>query len=439
MKVVFLCGGVGKRMFPLTEDKFLIDFVGSTLFEYQVNMARSCGLSDFVVIGNHSNINRIRQIASSISGINFSFAIQEHPLGIADALASARPLLSGETLIVNPNDVFESSAYQALLQACAEKAAGSCILGYRVKRYFPGGYLEMDGHNNLTRIVEKPQPGTEPGDMVNILLHMHTDIERLFDAITAVKTGRDDVYECAMDSMIKSGYTIRVVPYTGYWAPIKYPWHILDIVRLLLDSNEGKIDPSASIAASATIAGKVIIAENVRIFENAVIRGPVYIGPNTVIGNSTLVREYSHIGANCVVGFSTEIKGSYIGNDCWFHTNYIGDSIIGNNCSFGSGTVTANFRFDENDVKVNYGHEAFSTERDHFGVIIGDNCKTGINSGILPGRRIGPGSIVGSHVCLDRDLEPGLMALGQPDYNLVKNNIELNTVKKQNQKKHLGK
>ena len=28
MKVVFLCGGTGKRMYPLTEDKFLLNFLG---------------------------------------------------------------------------------------------------------------------------------------------------------------------------------------------------------------------------------------------------------------------------------------------------------------------------------------------------------------------------------------------------------------------------
>ena len=45
MKVVFLCGGIGKRMFPLTEDKFLLKFLGKTLLEHQLDMARQAGLS----------------------------------------------------------------------------------------------------------------------------------------------------------------------------------------------------------------------------------------------------------------------------------------------------------------------------------------------------------------------------------------------------------
>jgi UDP-N-acetylglucosamine diphosphorylase / glucose-1-phosphate thymidylyltransferase / UDP-N-acetylgalactosamine diphosphorylase / glucosamine-1-phosphate N-acetyltransferase / galactosamine-1-phosphate N-acetyltransferase len=138
-----------------------------------------------------------------------------------------------------------------------------------------------------------------------------------------------------------------------------------------------------------------------------------------------------------VVGFSTEIKGSYIGDGCWFHSSYIGDSIIGNNCSFGAGSVTANFRFDEQDICVKYGGQNVLTERNHFGAIIGNNCKTGINSGILPGRRMGPNSIVGSHVCLANDLEPNMAALNRPANQLVKNTIGLTDAQKQELKDNL--
>ncbi len=439
MKVVFLCGGVGKRMFPITEDKFLLDFLGRTLLEHQILVARDAGLNDFIIIGNPGNIEQIKQIVSTVSGVRFEFALQTRPLGIADALKCAQPVLNREILIVNPNDVFHASAYSVLLDAFKKGKSSSYILGYEVKQYFPGGYLAVNGQGELTRIVEKPKPGTEPSNLVNILLHLHTDTVRLFEYIGKVKTKRDDVYECAIDDMVKDGHKIGVVPYEGFWAPIKYPWHIFDIVSEFLSAGESQIAPSASISDQAIVAGKVFISENVRILENAVVRGPVYIGPNTVIGNSALVRDNTHIGADCVVGFSTEIKGSYIGDGCWFHSSYIGDSIIGNNCSFGAGSITANFRFDENEISVRHNKKPVGTGRDHFGAIMGDNCKTGINSGILPGRRVGPNSIIGSHVCLNTDLEPNTIALYQPGIKYLKNDIKLNNADKYEKQKKLGK
>lgn len=430
MKIVFLCGGVGKRMFPITEDKFLLDFLGKTLLEHQIEMARDAGLQDFVIIGNPGNIRQIRQIAASVAGATFEFAVQEHPLGIADALKSASAVIGNEVMIVNPNDVFDRSAYSILMQAYKKGSASSYMLGYEVKQYFPGGYLEINNAGELTRIVEKPEPGKEPGNLVNILVHLHTDVHKLFEYIDIVRSTRDDVYECAIDGMARHAHKIRVVNYGGFWAPIKYPWHLFDVARYFLNASGGKVPASASVSDRALLDGKVILGEKVRILENAVVRGPAYIGPGCVIGNNALVREYSHIGAGCVVGFSTEIKGSYVGDDCWFHSSYIGDSIIGNNCSFGAGTVTANFRFDQQQVAVKYGGRAVNTGTDHFGAIIGDNCKTGINSGILPGRRVGPNSIVGSHVCLGTDLEPSMMAVNRTQNKYVKHDISLEKERK---------
>ena len=62
MKVVFLCGGIGKRMFPLTEDKFLFKFMGKTLLQHQIEIAQKAGLKDFVMVGNEFNMNKIREI-----------------------------------------------------------------------------------------------------------------------------------------------------------------------------------------------------------------------------------------------------------------------------------------------------------------------------------------------------------------------------------------
>jgi NDP-sugar pyrophosphorylase family protein len=167
------------------------------------------------------------------------------------------------------------------------------------------------------------------------------------------------------------------------------------------------------------------MGDNVVVLENAVIRGPTYIGPNSVIGNNSLVRDYSHIGANCLVGYSTEVKGSYIGDRCWFHMNYIGDSIIGDGCSFGAGTVLANFRFDECNISVEIEGEAVDTGLDKFGAIIGDNCKTGVNVSVMPGIKIGPNSIVAPHVCLSEDLPPDTIIQNESVHETVGNKIRV--------------
>jgi bifunctional UDP-N-acetylglucosamine pyrophosphorylase/glucosamine-1-phosphate N-acetyltransferase len=404
MKVLFLCGGIGKRMFPLTEDKFLLKFLGKTVIEHQLDAAINSGLRKFIIVANPVNLKRIENITAQYQNAGFEFVVQEQPLGIANAVENARWLLKEEVLLVNPNDLFENAAYANLLKAYKKEKPFALITGYKVKSYFPGGYLVVNAQGQLTRILEKPGPGNEPSDMVNILVHLHSDPETLLHYISQVKTTKDDVYEQAVDAMCQDRRAVQVVPYTGAWTPIKYPWHVLDAVRFYLDRAEPRVSPDLRISSHAVIDGKVIIEDGVRILENAVIRGPVYLGRNAVIGNNALVRTYSHIGAECVVGFSTEIKESYVGDGTQFHMSYAGDSVIGTGCSFGAGTVTANWRFDTKNVKVKVGDSPVDTGRDKLGAFIGDNCRTGIHVGIMPGVRIGNNTLIYPHVNLTNDV-----------------------------------
>jgi len=91
--------------------------------------------------------------------------------------------------------------------------------------------------------------------------------------------------------------------------------------------------------------------------------------------------------------------------------SYVGDSIIMDNCNLGAGTITGNWRFDKGDVKVTVGADKISTEMDKFGCIMGEGSKTGINSSIMPGKKIGPNSMVGPGVCLQDNLESNKMII----------------------------
>jgi NDP-sugar pyrophosphorylase family protein len=430
VRSVFLCGGRGKRMFPITEDKFLLDFLGKPLLEHQIKIACEAGLSHFVIIGNPENIAKIKQITKKIPGIKADFALQKKSLGIADALKSAEPFLHGQLLVINPNDVFSSSAYTKIIAAAKRTSVSSCILGYEVQKYFPGGYLQVNHQNELLHIVEKPNPGEEPSNLVNILIHCHNNPKELLRYIETVQTTKDDVYECALDNMVKAGHKIKVIPYTDFWAPIKYPWHIFKVMEYFLDNAQPYIAPSARISEKAHIEGKVILSDNVKVLENAVIRGPVYIGTNSLIGNNALVRDYTHIGANSVVGYSTEVKHSYIGDNCWFHSNYVGDSIVDDDCSLGAGTVLANFRLDEGNIQIEVGDSLVDTGYDKLGAIVGRGCRIGVNASLMPGVRVGPDSFLGPQVCLRQDLGANKMVLLEPRYQVTDNETRLDEDKR---------
>ncbi|MFC1998080.1 bifunctional sugar-1-phosphate nucleotidylyltransferase/acetyltransferase [Chloroflexota bacterium] len=423
MKVVFLCGGIGKRMFPITRDKFLLKFLGKPLLAHQIEMASKSGLSDFVFVCNPHNIEKVSEIAGNYPGINASYAVQKESLGIADALDSAASEIDQEIMVVNPNDVFDQSAFVNIINEYKKNSAASYLLGYEVKNYFPGGYMEINDSNELKSIVEKPGKGNEPSNLVNIVVHIHTDSNKLLDCLRQVETDEDNVYETAIALMAKTGDKVKVVNYDGTWSAIKYPWHIIALAEHFLSQAEGYISPTAKISEKAVVDGKVIIEDGVKILENAVVRGPCYIGKNSIIGNNVLIRGGCHIGNDCVVGYSTELKHSYIDDGCWFHSNYVGDSILGKGCSLGAGTVTANWRFDEKNVAIKVGGDVVDTNQGKFGTIMGEGCKTGINVSIMPGVRIGANALVGPHVNLVEDLEPNKLIVTETRNKVINRNM----------------
>jgi UDP-N-acetylglucosamine diphosphorylase / glucose-1-phosphate thymidylyltransferase / UDP-N-acetylgalactosamine diphosphorylase / glucosamine-1-phosphate N-acetyltransferase / galactosamine-1-phosphate N-acetyltransferase len=433
--LVLLCGGVGRRMKPIVTDKALLSFCGKTLVYHQLDSARRAGLERFVLVVNPTNSDELKATLAGADGKGVDFVLQPEPAGMADALRRARPWLGeGPFILASSNDIFEDAVYAALIDSYRKGNCAAYITGYRVSGYFPGGYLVLDENGMVRRLVEKPAEGKEPSDVVNIVAHLHDGPEIILDYINKTVSKKDDVYEKALDRMIKDGQTIQAVMYEGPWQAIKYPWHILEAMDYFLKRLTPRIAPSARISERAVIDGAVVIEEDVRVLEGSVIRGPSYIGKGCIIGNNVLLRD-SIVEAGCIIGYGSEIKHSYLGGGCTFHRNYVGDSVVEGECTFGAGTVTANLRLDREKVAVKSEDERLETGHDKLGAIIGRGVRSGINASLMPGVRIGADSFVGPHVCLTDDLESGKMAMPETNYRVATYNEVLADRKRAGAKK----
>jgi len=402
MKTLLLVAGQSKRFWPLTE-KPLFPIAGKPLLSHIVDRLKDAGCDDIIFIGSKHNLQEVRALYPD------STIVEQEDMngGMRAAMLSSLPAL-GDTpvLIVSANDVVESDAYKEVVNA--GKKFGGAILAQKVSRYFPGGYLSVEG-DRITGIIEKPGEGNEPSALVTIVCHYHRSSVSLLESLQDVKHGTDDGYEQALAKLFAEHHYAPVA-YEGMWQPVKYPWHLLSLLPILLEGIRGQnIHTSADIHESVVINGDVTIGENVRIMPNAVIVGPCFIGKNTIVGNNALVRG-SSVGEHCVVGYNTEIKSSILHSHVWTHSTYIGDSVIGENVSFGAGCVTGNLRLDEGEIHSHHDEEKIATGLTKFGTAIGRDCRIGIHVGINPGIKIGASSFVSSGVMVDRDLESGSFA-----------------------------
>ncbi len=398
MKLIVLAAGHGKRMWPIQTDKCLIPFLGKPLLYHNLKkIKQAINPEEVIIVSRVENKTVIEGILNEL-GLAGTIVVQEEAKGMASAILSAKDLINGEILIVNAEDIVDESIYSQVAKGGAEIV----FPGLKVSSYFPGGYIKEATGNRVEAIVEKPGEGNEPSDLVKLVVDYFKDGQKLIVALEKAVSDKDDVYEVALNQMLQDGVEVKFVKYEGTWIPLKYPWQILDILEHLLQGIEDKISPGAMIAKSAIITGSVLIEEGVKVFEGAVIKGPVYIGKNVIVGNNTMIRE-SDLEEGTVTGFNSDITRSYIGANSWFHTNYIGDSVIEGDFGMGSGAVLANLRLDDHTIRM--GEEKLDTGRHKLGLIAGRGSRVGVNASTMPGTKIGANSMVGPGVILYHDLE----------------------------------
>lgn len=396
MHAIIIIGGKSRRFWPLTE-KALFPIAGKSLLEHQIDRLRGAGITAITIVANGQNVAQVQAKAQGCR-------VVEQPantIGMHWACKAAlQELPNSPVIIVSGNDVIEASAY-AELQKTAQGKAGA-LLAYEVSTYFPGGYLQVKD-DRITGIIEKPKPGTEPSNLVNIVAHIHNEPQALLAALEA-QTDGDDAYERALTSLFATHH-YQAHHYAGKWQALKYPWHVLNVSEFLLDEVAGQqIDPTASIHPTATISGNVRIGPGTRVLPHASIVGPCVIGSNCIIGNNSLVRG-SSIGDDCVIGFGSEIKSSVLASHVWTHMTYLGDSVIGHNVSFGGGSITGNFRLDEAEISIAIDETTVvPTGRTKLGLMVGEHCRFGIRVSCNPGVRIGAHTFVSGNLMLQTDV-----------------------------------
>ncbi len=397
MNVLLLVAGRSRRFWPL-EEKSLWPIAGKTLLAHQLERLAAAGCTNVTVVSGKHNLDAIRGLFPSLT------LIEQEDLekGMQGALLSALPKMSGDPLlIVSGNDIIEPKAYEDLIAAA--RHGDGAILAQKVSRYFPGGYLTLDG-DRIRGIVEKPGEGKEPSDLVTIVAHIHNDPASLLTELRRAESTNDDGYEQSLEKLF-AAKNYRAVPYTGFWQAVKYPWHLLSLLPSLLEETVKlkRIDPSAVIHPTAVVEGDVILEAGVKLLPHATVRGPCFIGKNTIVGTGALVRA-SSVGENCVIGYQTEVKGSILERDVWTHMTYLGDSIIARNVSFGGGTITGNFRLDEAEVLSVVGDDNLATGLTKLGAIVGEGCRIGIQVGTNPGVKIGRGTFVAGGAYVTGDI-----------------------------------
>jgi bifunctional UDP-N-acetylglucosamine pyrophosphorylase/glucosamine-1-phosphate N-acetyltransferase len=187
------------------------------------------------------------------------------------------------------------------------------------------------------------------------------------------------------------------------WLGISYPWDMLEANEWILQSQ--KSVTRGIVEKGVHISGSVVLEEGSVVKAGSYLEGPVHVGKKCHVGPNSYLRPYSTLGDGVKVGAGCEVKNSIVMRNTRIpHLSYVGDSIIGEDCSLGAGTITANLRFDEAEVKSKIRGAWVNSRRKKLGAILGNRVRTGINVSTFPGVKIGPGAWIGPGAIVDHDV-----------------------------------
>lgn len=413
MKAVILAAGEGVRMRPLTStrSKHMIFLSGKPILEHLLLSLKECGIKDMLIIVGYEN-EQIKQYFRNGSklGIKLSYTVQKGVLGTANAIQLAENYVKKEPFLATYGDLLITpKAVKAVLGSQKNKAAAKVGL-VQVDQPENYGIAKLDG-NKIVDIIEKPSPAEAPSKLANAGIYIFTG--EIFNQIK--KTGESSRKELEITDSIRSLMEDKMPVFavkidSREWMDIGRPWDLLEANKRVLQKAKLKI--AGKVEDGAHLVGPIGLGTNARIRSGAYIEGPVFIDEESDIGPNCFIRPYTNIGKKARIGNGCEVKNSIIMDETHIgHLSYIGDSIIGARCNLGAGTVTANLRLDEKLVEVMVKDELVDSGLRKLGVFMGDDVKTGINVSLMPGIKIGQGSLIGPGVSVHRDVPPNVLLI----------------------------
>ena len=160
-KGIILAGGAGTRLHPITlsQSKQLLPVYDKPMIYYPLATLMLAGIREFLIITTPRDQTAFRDLLGSGQqwGINFEYAVQAQPNGIAQALIIAEPFLDGapSALILGDN-IFYGANLSELLQSASARTAGATVFGYTVQDPERYGVVAFDAAGKVSELLEKP-------------------------------------------------------------------------------------------------------------------------------------------------------------------------------------------------------------------------------------------------------------------------------------------
>jgi glucose-1-phosphate thymidylyltransferase len=329
MKALVLAGGKGTRLRPLTYTmaKQLIPVANVPILHYVMRHLEEAGLREVGVILSPETGDQVRaSLEAGGFSLDFTYILQEAPLGLAHAVKVARPFLGDDPFVMYLGDNLIGRGIRHLVAEFVERRADALVLLKEVADPRRFGVAELDGSGRVRRLVEKPQAPPSNLALVGVYL-FGPAVHEAVEEIEPSWRGELEITD-AIQRMVDKGRNVHSAVLDTWWLDTGKKDDLLEANRVVLDEWVQR-DIAGSVDEASRVVGRVRVEQGARVVRSE-IRGPAVVGAGCVVEDS-FVGPFTSIGPGCtlrgsVVQHCVLLEGAVVDG-----VHRLEDSVVGKN------------------------------------------------------------------------------------------------------------